>query len=98
MSRASVPSEGTRGVAPTLSVPANGASELAHHKVIEDEAVELKSRENSSGQDKLPLHEDVMQLARLGEIGPIQKLFEEGKYTPEYKDDEGITPLHVGQT
>ena len=46
-------------------------------------------------EDKLPLHEDIMQLARLGEIGPIQKLFEEGKYTIDYRDEEGITPLHV---
>ena len=49
----------------------------------------------SKFENKLPLHEDVMQLARLGEIGPIQKLFEEGKYSATYKDDEGITPLHV---
>ena len=46
-------------------------------------------------KDKLPLHEDIMQLARLGEIGPVQKLFKEGKYTAKYKDGEGITPLHV---
>ena len=47
-------------------------------------------------ETKLPLHEDIMQLARLGEIGPIQKLFDEGKFDATYKDDEGITPLHVG--
>ena len=45
--------------------------------------------------DKLPLHEDIMQLARLGEIGPIQKLVEDGKYDIKYKDEQGITPLHV---
>ena len=46
-------------------------------------------------EDKTPLHEDIMQLARLGEIGPIQKLFEEGKYSIDFRDREGITPLHV---
>ena len=44
---------------------------------------------------KLPLHEDIMQLARLGEVGPIQTLFDEGKYDAKYADEEGITPLHV---
>ena len=44
---------------------------------------------------KLPLHEDIMQLARLGEIGPIQKLLETGKYDATYRDEENITPLHV---
>ena len=45
---------------------------------------------------KLPIEEDIMQLARLGEVGAIQKLFENGKFDAKYKDEEGITPLHVG--
>ncbi|KAI4278637.1 MAG: hypothetical protein LQ337_000877 [Flavoplaca oasis] len=45
-------------------------------------------------ESKLPLHEDIMQLARLGELGPIQKLLDEGKYTADYQDAENITPLH----
>lgn len=52
----------------------------------------------SKAEDKLPLLEDVMQLARLGEIGPIQKLFDDGKYDANFKDEEGITPLHVRTT
>ena len=44
---------------------------------------------------KLPLHEDIMQLAMLGELGPIQKLLDEGKYSVKYQDAEEITPLHV---
>ncbi|KAL8935955.1 MAG: hypothetical protein Q9216_005171, partial [Gyalolechia sp. 2 TL-2023] len=43
---------------------------------------------------KLPLHQDIMQLARLGEIGPIQKLFDEGTFQATYTDAENITPLH----
>lgn len=46
-------------------------------------------------EQKLPLHEDIMQLARLGEIGPIQKLLDEGKFKADYRDAENITPLHV---
>ncbi|KAL9577194.1 MAG: hypothetical protein Q9203_007553 [Teloschistes exilis] len=45
-------------------------------------------------EQKLPLHEDIMQLARLGEIGPIQKLLDEGKFKADYRDAENITPLH----
>ncbi|KAF2094093.1 palmitoyltransferas-like protein akr1 [Rhizodiscina lignyota] len=45
-------------------------------------------------QKKLPIEEDIMQLARLGEIGAIQKLFDSGKFDATYRDDQGITPLH----
>ena len=43
----------------------------------------------------LPIEEDIMQLARLGEIGAIQKLFDSGKFDATYADEQGITPLHV---
>lgn len=43
----------------------------------------------------LPVEEDIMQLARLGEIAAIQKLFDGGKFDATYKDEQGITPLHV---
>jgi hypothetical protein len=43
----------------------------------------------------VPVEEDIMQLARLGEIGAIQKLFDSGKFDATFKDEQGITPLHV---
>lgn len=43
----------------------------------------------------IPLGEDIMQLARIGEVGPMQKLFETKKLSAKYTDEEGITPLHV---
>lgn len=46
----------------------------------------------------LPVEEDIMQLARLGEIGAIQKLFDSGKFDATYTDEQGITPLHVRDT
>ena len=64
----------------------------ASPKVTEDDGVELEDVDN---EEKLPLHEDVMQLARLGELGPIRTLLDQGKYDAKYKDEEGITPLHV---
>jgi len=45
----------------------------------------------------LPIEEDIMQLARLGEIGAIQKLFDRGMFDAQYADEQGITPLHVGK-
>lgn len=54
--------------------------------------MELERR--SPSEDKLPLHEDIMQLARLGEIEPVKQLFEDGKFDAQYQDREGITPLH----
>ncbi|KAF2748693.1 hypothetical protein M011DRAFT_399788 [Sporormia fimetaria CBS 119925] len=42
----------------------------------------------------LPIEDDIMQLARLGEIGAIQKLFDTGRYDATYTDEQGITPLH----
>ena len=39
--------------------------------------------------------DDIMQLARLGDIQAMEKLFETGGYDATYHDEEGITPLHV---
>lgn len=39
--------------------------------------------------------EDIMQLARLGDVPGMEKLFESGEYDATYSDGDGITPLHV---
>lgn len=49
----------------------------------------------AAAQPPLPIEDDIMQLARLGQIGAIQKLFNSGKFDINYKDEQGITPLHV---
>lgn len=61
------------------------------------ELKDIKPEDGNSGNPKpsLPIEEDIMQLARLGEIAAIQKLFESGKFNARYADEEGITPLHV---
>ena len=38
---------------------------------------------------------DIMQLARVGDIPAMQKLFEAGDIDATYADNDGITPLHV---
>ncbi|KAF1832528.1 hypothetical protein BDW02DRAFT_502747 [Decorospora gaudefroyi] len=50
--------------------------------------------EMRDSKPSLPIEEDIMQLARLGEIGAIQKLFDRGEFDATYKDEQGITPLH----
>ena len=88
-------SEIPQGAAPTAPALANGKANPVPPKVTGGTNVELDDM--GTVEDKLPLHEDIMQLARLGEIGPIQTLFETGKFNARYKDQENITPLHVSQ-
>ncbi len=50
----------------------------------------------AQSQSQAPAPEDdIMQLARLGDVPAMEKLFESGDYDATYVDDEGITPLHV---
>ncbi|KAK5127824.1 hypothetical protein LTR85_004940 [Meristemomyces frigidus] len=43
---------------------------------------------------RLPVEQDLMQLARLGELRSIQRLFDSGKYNAKSTDEQGITALH----
>lgn len=79
----------------------NGKASAAPPQTSTD-SVELKNvsagKGNGAGETArppLPIESDIMQLARLGEIGAMQKLFDTKKFNAKYKDDEGITPLHV---
>lgn len=45
--------------------------------------------------EEQPRNDDVMQLARLGDVPAMEKLFETGGFDATYTDEEGITPLHV---
>ena len=95
MTTPSSSAEAPHGAAPTPPALGNGKASAAPPKITGQNTVELDKM--APPEDKLPLHEDIMQLARLGEIGPIQTLFETGKFNAKYKDLEGITPLHVSQ-
>ncbi|KAF2395734.1 palmitoyltransferase akr1, partial [Trichodelitschia bisporula] len=74
------------------NAPQNGAPRVGKEGMREQEAVEMKALDTI--RTPLSVEEDIMQLARLGEIGAIQKLFDTGKFDVSYADDEGITPLH----
>lgn len=83
----------------TQTIP-NGKSSAAPPQTTTD-GVELKNMAVAGGQGHsangapLPIESDIMQLARLGEIGAMQKLFDTKKYNAKHADEEGITPLHV---
>jgi hypothetical protein len=67
----------------------------AQNGTVAQEQSEVELQEMMSGKPRLPIEDDIMQLARLGEIKAIQSLFDSGKFAVTYKDDQGITPLHV---
>ncbi|KAJ5668840.1 hypothetical protein N7462_009910 [Penicillium macrosclerotiorum] len=56
--------------------------------------VELKTMRPDAPKGSIPLGEDIMQLARIGEIPAMQNLFATKKLTANHRDEEGITPLH----
>ena len=87
-------SQASAGVS-NLGLPTipNGKASVAPPKLSAAQNVALNNL--PPPEQKLPLEEDVMQLARIGEIGPIQKLFDAGRFDANFKDGEGITPLHV---
>jgi palmitoyltransferase ZDHHC13/17 len=39
--------------------------------------------------------DDIMQIARIGDVAAMEKLFEGGEYDATFTGEEGITPLHV---
>lgn len=55
--------------------------------------VELSDLDSSPPRE-LPVEQDLMQLARLGELRSIQKLFDTGKFNAKSTDEQGITALH----
>lgn len=70
-----------------------GKTSVATPKLSDDEHVEME--EIISPGSPVNPDEDIMQLARLGDIQGIEKLFGSGKFDGTYADAEGITPLHV---
>lgn len=84
---------GATAVSILKSLTTNTKASVAPPKVTANAEMELENMGSVEG--KLPLHEDIMQLARLGEISPIKHLLNGGKFSAKFRDEEGITPLHV---
>ena len=58
---------------------------------VDNSEVELGSLQGDAAANQ----NDVMHLARIGDVPAMEKLFEAGEFDATYSDDEGITPLHV---
>lgn len=88
------------GLRPSDSKMQPSASEAPETEATSNAPVDDQShvelQDVAPPKDILPIEGDIMQLARLGEVGAIQKLFDDGTFSIDYKDEEGITPLHVG--
>lgn len=91
-------SSGSAGLGPSPpSVPSGKGTTTPPKLTQQDATVELKNMKPERGgvRGSIPIGEDIMQIARIGEIAVMQKMFEEKKFHANHKDEEGITPLHV---
>ena len=82
-------SSSTTSGAPAAPIQLSGKSNAATPKLNSE--VEMGSL---PGDSQGP-NDDVMQVARIGDVPAMEKLFESGEYDATYSDDEGITPLHA---
>lgn len=77
----------------TMATGPNGKGAVAAPKLSDDEHVEMEDI-LAAGAPAGP-DEDIMQLARLGDVQGMERLLDSGKFDGTYADAEGITPLHV---
>lgn len=89
MSQADQKENTNPNINPATIMTGSAKTAAASPKLSADEHVEMSDLPGPSQG------EDIMQLARVGDILGIQKLFDSGTYDAQYSDDEGITPLHV---
>ncbi|KAL7275745.1 palmitoyltransferase akr1 [Rhizina undulata] len=61
---------------------------------VDTETVELKEMINSEPPTELPLKDDILKLSMLGDEVGIRALLESGKVKADWRDDEGVGPLH----
>ena len=88
--KSSIGAESTTSNPPNMP---NGKATAAAAKLSDDDHVELT--EMLPNGPVIAPEEDIMQLARLGDVPAIEKLYESKKFDAAYCDEEGITPLHV---
>lgn len=78
-------------VAPIQPSTKSSAAAPKLNSEMEMGTLPINEGQNQQGQQQ----DDIMQLARIGDVAAMEKLFESGEYDATYTDDEGITPLHV---
>ncbi|KAI5853662.1 hypothetical protein GGS23DRAFT_620318 [Durotheca rogersii] len=81
----------------TISTAASSGAPIQPSSKGTAAAPKLNSQDMEMGNlpgDAPPPEPDIMQIARVGDIAAMEKLFESEDYDATYTDDEGITPLH----
>ncbi|RDW59636.1 palmitoyltransferase-4 [Coleophoma cylindrospora] len=80
--------------APSTAAPniPNGKAAAVAPKLSDSNHVELENI--PTNERPVNPDEDIMQLARMGDIPAIESLYDSGKFDASYCDAEGITPLH----
>ncbi|PNS20140.1 hypothetical protein CAC42_5590 [Sphaceloma murrayae] len=78
----------------TLSAPSGGHQDAPKSAIESGDGVQHEMDDIKSTKPALPIEEDLMALARLGELRGTQKLFDSGKYNANSADEQGITALH----
>ena len=82
----------TKGAPNLTTAMMNGKASAVAPKLSDDDHVEMEDIISSGPEE---IEDDIMQLARIGDVPAMERLFESGKYEATYADKEGITPLHV---
>jgi hypothetical protein len=82
----------TKGVQNLSPVMLNGKASAVAPKLSGDDHVEMEDIMAAGPESQ---DQDIMQLARIGDVPAMEKLFDSGKYDALHEDAEGITPLHV---
>lgn len=63
---------------------------------VDNDTVELKDMIASSPPPELPLKDDIMRLSMHGDEVGVRALLDSGKVGVDFRDSEGVSPLHVG--
>ena len=84
----------SRDPSASTRLPADRVSSASDSSKDDLDKVELSDLDAPSPPRTLPVEQDLMQLARLGELRSVQKLFDSGKYNARSTDEQGITALH----
>jgi len=80
---------------PSVSGDDRKASSSANSTPSKDGLDKVELSDLEASPPRSAVEQDLMQLARLGELRSIQRLFDTGKHNARSTDEQGITALHV---
>ncbi|KAF2774173.1 Palmitoyltransferase akr1, ankyrin repeat-containing protein akr1 [Teratosphaeria nubilosa] len=76
------------------ATPDRKASSSADSSPDKDGLERVQMSDLDSSPPRLPVEQDLMRLARLGDLRAVQRLFDSGKFSARSTDEQGITALH----